>query len=141
MVVPWLEALGGSVHRYAERGAGDVLVAHLGDHSAARRPILLLGHVDTVWPIGTLERLPIRIDQAEVHGPGVLDMKAGVVMAVEALRLVQQVDPQRPVVLLLSADEETGSHHSRALIEKIAAGCRAVFVMEPAQGAEHNAQP
>jgi glutamate carboxypeptidase len=61
-------------------------------------------------------------------------MKAGVVMALEAMKLVWEVDAGRPVVLLLSGDEETGSHHSRDLIEEIAKGCRAVFVLEPAQG-------
>jgi glutamate carboxypeptidase len=61
-------------------------------------------------------------------------MKAGVVMALEAIKLAGEVDPDRPVVLLLSGDEETGSRYSRELIEEIAKGCRAVFVLEPAQG-------
>ena len=68
------------------------------------------------------------------YGPGALDMKAGVVMALEAIRLVREIDADRPIVLLLSGDEETGSRHSRALIEQVAKECRAVFVLEPAQG-------
>jgi glutamate carboxypeptidase len=63
-------------------------------------------------------------------------MKAGVVMALTAMKLVREVDADRPVVLLLSGDEETGSYHSRELIEEIAKECRAVFVLEPAQGTQ-----
>jgi glutamate carboxypeptidase len=96
--------------------------------------VLLLGHLDTVWPVGTLARMPWRVQEGWAFGPGVLDMKAGVVMALEAIKLVREIDPDRPVVLLLSGDEETGSRYSRELIEEIAKGCRAVFVLEPAQG-------
>jgi glutamate carboxypeptidase len=96
--------------------------------------VLLLGHLDTVWPMGTLARMPWRVSDGWAYGPGVLDMKAGVVMALAAMRLVRKVDDERPVVLLLSGDEETGSLHSRELIEEVATKCRAVFVLEPAQG-------
>jgi glutamate carboxypeptidase len=78
--------------------------------------------------------MPWRVADGGAFGPGVLDMKAGVVMALSAIRLVREVDAERPVVLLLSGDEETGSRHSRELIEEIARECRAVFVLEPAQG-------
>jgi glutamate carboxypeptidase len=97
---------------------------------------MLLGHLDTLWPVGTLVRMPWRVDRGRAYGPGVLDMKAGVVMAVAAMKLARQVDAGRPVVLLLSGDEETGSRHSRELIEELAKECRAVFVLEPAQGPE-----
>jgi glutamate carboxypeptidase len=95
---------------------------------------LLLGHLDTVWPIGTLDRMPWRTEEGWAYGPGVLDMKAGVVMALEAIRLVRELDAAKPIILLLSGDEETGSRHSRELIEQVAKECRAVFVLEPAQG-------
>jgi glutamate carboxypeptidase len=78
--------------------------------------------------------MPWRVEDGWAYGPGVLDMKAGVVMALMALKLVRELDADCPAVLLLSGDEETGSHHSRELIEEIAKGCRAVFVLEPAQG-------
>ncbi len=78
--------------------------------------------------------MPWRVQDGWAYGPGVLDMKAGVVMALAAMKLVGEVDAGRPVVLLLSGDEETGSHQSRELIEEIATGCRAAFVLEPAQG-------
>jgi glutamate carboxypeptidase len=113
-----------------------VLEARFGNPQGERKPVLLLGHLDTVWPIGTLARMPWRVENGRAFGPGVLDMKAGVVMALEAMRLVREVDVDRPVVLLLSGDEEMGSHHSRELIEEIAKECRAAFVLEPAEGPE-----
>jgi glutamate carboxypeptidase len=78
--------------------------------------------------------MPWRVEDGWAYGPGVLDMKAAVVMALTAMKLVREVDADRPVVLLLSGDEETGSRHSRELIEQVAKVCRAVFVLEPAQG-------
>lgn len=133
-VTHWAGELGGAVTRHRRSGSGGVLEVRFGKVSATRKPVLLLGHLDTVWPIGTLARMPWRIEDGWAYGPGVLDMKAGVVMALEAIRLVREIDADRPVVLLLSGDEETGSRHSRALIEQIAKECRAVFVLEPAQG-------
>lgn len=136
----WLAAMGGRVERHPPRiGAGDalvagVMVARFGAEADPRRPVLLLGHLDTVWPVGTLERMPFRTTDGWTSGPGVLDMKAGVAMAMAALGLVQRQDPDRPVVLLLSGDEETGSHGSRERIEQVARECSAVFVLEPAQG-------
>src|SRR5579859_6899554 len=134
MVAEWAEELGGRVLRHLRAGSAGVLEARFGDPDDPRRPVLLLGHLDTVWPVGTLVRMPWRVEDGWARGPGVLDMKAGVVIALEALRLIREMDPARPVVLLLSGDEETGSHHSRELIEAVARGCRAVFVLEPAQG-------
>jgi glutamate carboxypeptidase len=134
MAAGWAEELEGRVERHTRSGSGGVLEARFGNADDGRRPVLLLGHLDTVWPVGTLARMPWRVEDGWAFGPGVLDMKAGVVMALEAMRLVREVDADRPVVLLLSGDEETGSHHSRELIEEVAKGCRAAFVLEPAQG-------
>jgi glutamate carboxypeptidase len=93
--------------------------------------VLLLGHVDTVWPLGTLARWPFAVsaDGATATGPGVFDMKAGVVMGVHAL-----VAAGLPVgaAMLLTTDEELGSPTSRALIEEVAASVEAVLVLEPA---------
>jgi glutamate carboxypeptidase len=136
MVAAWAEELGGRVNRHARSSSGGVLEVRFGNSArhSGRRPVLLLGHLDTVWPVGTLARMPWRVEDGRAYGPGVLDMKAGVVMALAAMKLVREVDVDRPVVLLLSGDEETGSHHSRELIEEVAKGCRAAFVLEPAQG-------
>jgi glutamate carboxypeptidase len=136
VVATWAEALGARVKRHPRSGSGGVLEARFGKPDPSRKPVLLLGHLDTVWPVGTLARMPWRVEDGWAYGPGVLDMKAGVVMALAAMKLVREVDADCPAVLLLSGDEETGSHHSRALIEEIAKECRAAFVLEPAQGPE-----
>ena len=103
-----------------------------------RKPLMLLGHLDTVWPMGTLAGMPWRQAPDEegrmrLWGPGVLDMKAGVVMALAAMEALKG-QLTRPVVLLLNPDEETGSEVSRPHTERIARDCDAVFVLEPAQG-------
>jgi glutamate carboxypeptidase len=134
IVAGWVEELGGQVKRHARNGSGGILESRFGNPQDERKPVLLLGHLDTVWPIGTLARMPWRVEDGWAYGPGVLDMKAGVVMALTAMKLVREMDADRPVVLLLSGDEETGSRHSRELIETIAKECRAVFVLEPAEG-------
>lgn len=100
-------------------------------HDGIGRPVLLLGHLDTVWPRGTLGRMPLRLEGERFHGPGVFDMKAGLVVAVHALAelLRQQACP--PVELLVTVDEEVGSTASRPLIEELARRCRRVLVFEP----------
>lgn len=132
VVAGWAGELGG----VCRTDSGGVLEIRFGHAGATRKPVLLLGHLDTVWPLGTLAGMPWRVEDGWAYGPGVLDMKAGVVMALEAVRLAREADAERPIVLLLSADEETGSHRSRTRIEQVAKECRAVFVLEPAQGAQ-----
>jgi glutamate carboxypeptidase len=102
---------------------------------------MLLGHLDTVWPTGTLEEMPFRVEKGRVWGPGTLDMKAGVAMAFTAIEYLQEhpAFAKRPIVLLLVSDEEVGSPASRALTEKIARECEAVYVLEPAQGLDPGA--
>ena len=133
-VAGWVGELGGTVTHHTRSGSGGILEARFGNPSETRKPVLLLGHLDTVWPLGTLTGMPWRVEENWAYGPGVLDMKAGVVMALEAIRMAREVDAARPIILLLSGDEETGSRHSRELIEQVAKECRAVFVLEPAQG-------
>lgn len=125
----WIEQLNGRLFRQS-----GVLEGRFGTASDARKPLILLGHLDTVWSRGTLQRMPVRVEEGWAYGPGILDMKAGVVMALEAVRLAAEVDPGRPILMLLSGDEETGSHRSRHVIEETARGAAAVFVLEPAQG-------
>jgi glutamate carboxypeptidase len=110
-----------------------------GDHLIARFPgkpserILLLGHTDTVWPAGEITKRPFKIDSGRAFGPGVFDMKAGIVLmwlAIDALHKMYGHLPKSLTVLLVS-DEEIGSHSSRPVIESEATACRAVFVLEP----------
>src|SRR5256884_3870033 len=105
-----------------------------GDHLEIRvgsgvRPIVLLCHHDTVWPAGTLARLPFLVEGDRVTGPGSYDMKAGIVEAAFAL---EGAKPSRPVIVLSTSDEEIGSTSSRTLIEETARQAEAVLVLEPA---------
>lgn len=100
--------------------------------------ILLLGHSDTVYPVGTLKTMPFREADGRLWGPGVLDMKAGIVLLIFAVRALRELDRpvRRRVVLQLNADEEVGSDSSRPLTEHEARRSAAVLVLEPATGLE-----
>jgi glutamate carboxypeptidase len=98
----------------------------LGD---GRRRVLVLGHHDTVWPHGSLERHPFDVAAGVLRGPGCLDMKTGVVMAFAAVAMLPDVDG---VTILVTGDEELGSPSSRSLIEDEARGCDAALVLEAA---------
>jgi glutamate carboxypeptidase len=128
-------ALGGRVRLHRQKVFGNLLEARFGPQKSKRKPILLLGHLDTVWPLGTLKDMPFRVAKGRVWGPGVLDMKAGVAMALTAIAILEEQQRlKRPVILLLNSDEEVGSSASRPLTEKLAQQCEAVYVLEPAQG-------
>ena len=114
-----------------------------GDHFEARvgggaRRILLLGHCDTVWPIGTIERLPCRIEGDRLTGPGSFDMKYGDVQALWGLRLVSEggLGADKTFVFFGNTDEEVGSPTSRPIIERLARDAECVLVLEPAVGPE-----
>jgi glutamate carboxypeptidase len=131
----WIRSQGGSSRRNRQKAAGDLLIGRFGPARGGGKPLMLLGHLDTVWPVGTLGRMPFRVRKGRAWGPGVLDMKGGLVMALTALEvLVEARRLVRPVIFLLNSDEETGSEHSRALSEALALQCSSVFVLEPAQG-------
>jgi glutamate carboxypeptidase len=131
--------LGGRVHLHRQRQFGNILEVRFGPRPAPSRsfarPVLLLGHLDTVWPLGTLHSMPCRIRDGRLWGPGTLDMKAGVAMAFTAIELLHEANLlRRELVLLLNSDEEIGSPASRPITESLARACQAVFVLEPAQG-------
>jgi glutamate carboxypeptidase len=129
------KAAGWRVRRHRQKAYGDCLELRIGPERSSRKPLLLLGHLDTVWPKGTLATMPFKVEKKRVWGPGVLDMKAGVVIGLEAVRLLcEQNALARSVCMLLVGDEEIGSHASRPLTEKIAQQCAGVYVLEPAQG-------
>ncbi len=124
------ERRGGRVRLHRQRELGDHLRA---DFSGAGRPILLLGHMDTVWDVGTLARMPLKEERGRLYGPGVLDMKSGIALMLHALEALAERGPRRLTALLVS-DEEIGSRSSRALTEKLATESAAVLVLEPAAG-------
>jgi glutamate carboxypeptidase len=127
--------LGGRVTLHPQAAAGDHLQVTFGGRAHVK-PILLLGHLDTVWPLGTLQSMPVRENGGKLYGPGVFDMKAGVAMMLHAIAMLQKIHGwlPRPVTVLLVSDEEIGSASSRAMTEKLAKEHAAVLVLEPSFG-------
>lgn len=122
---------GGHVETVKHPVAGDRLLCHLGD---GPKQVLLVGHYDTVWPIGEAGRRPFRIENGNAYGPGVYDMKAGLLQAIFALKALVQSErfpADKRVTLLINSDEEIGSPTSRELIEQAAREAAAAFVLEP----------
>jgi glutamate carboxypeptidase len=130
------EALGGHSKFHHIQNFGDHLQV---DFAAERggRPILLLGHIDTVYPLGTLATMPCRIADGQLWGPGALDMKSGIALmlhALDGLRTWHSDSLPRPVTVLLVSDEEVGSDSSRRITESLARKSAAVLVLEPSYG-------
>jgi glutamate carboxypeptidase len=126
---------GASVERVsAPDGYGEHFILRAFDNaSSAERPLLLLGHTDTVHPRGTLAARPWRETEGRIYAPGVYDMKAACAVALEAIKAcdVLSLKPRRPVVLLLTCDEESGSFSGRELVEREASRAEYVLVLEP----------
>ena len=125
-----LRAMGARVTRLEREKAGDHLRAEFGGGPGQG---LILSHFDTVWPVGQLDRMPLRLEAGCLHGPGVYDMKGGIAIALLAIRALQAVAPARlpHLVMLATTDEEIGSLTSREAIEDEARRSNAVLVMEP----------
>ena len=121
---------GAAVLLHPQTAVGDLVEAHWGE---GRGGILLLAHMDTVHPVGTLERMPFREADGRIMGPGVEDMKGGIVVGLTALAaLAEHQAFIRPVTALFTSDEEIGSPASRPLIESLARQSELVLVLEPA---------
>jgi glutamate carboxypeptidase len=122
--------------RIDRRTAGPGTAAHLiGTWPGEGPRVLLLGHVDTVWPLGQIQRQPLETREGKMFGPGIFDMKAGLAIATTAVRVVTSLVPaaSRPATTFLATtDEEIGSGSSRALIEELARESAFVLVIEPA---------
>lgn len=134
IIVQAFEEAGGKlVDRYSQPELGDHYRLQYGD---ASEQILLLCHFDTVWPIGETQRRPFTIENGHAKGPGVHDMKAGIIIALFALKAIQtlRLRPRRELVFLLTSDEEIGSPTSRALIEAEGKKSNCCFVLEGAHG-------
>ncbi len=114
-------------------GRGRHVVARLPGREAGLEPVVVLGHLDTVHPRGTILERPFRVVDGRAEGPGTFDMKAGLAILAEVLLLFREagVQPRRPVTVLVTCDEEIGSTTSRSLIEATARGAAAVLVLEP----------
>jgi glutamate carboxypeptidase len=127
-----LVACGAGVERHDAPGFGRNLLARIGGEVDAA-PVVILAHMDTVHPIGSLAARPFRVEDGRAYGPGLYDMKAGLATAVEALTRLHAAGrrPRRPVHVLVTCDEEIGSHSAHDLIVSQARGAAAVLVPEP----------
>jgi len=121
--------LGGQVEIIPNTETGDHMLSKWG---SGNNGILLLCHMDTVYPLGTLQKTPFREQYDKIFGPGTMDMKAGIVISLAAIEQAQAQGLNRPVMLLCTSDEEIGSHTSRTHIERLAKESALVLVMEPA---------
>lgn len=133
-----LEAVGLRTERIDGEETGGRLEAHSADGAEGDKTQLLVGHADTVWPLGTAEEDPPSIDDDVLEGPGALDMKGGLAQAVFALRALDalSLEPSVPVSVLVSSDEEVGSPESKPRIVELSKRADRVFVLEPASGPE-----
>ncbi len=127
---------GGCPSRVPCAGAAAAVRVAFAGREPGSAPLLLIGHLDTVWPVGTAAARPFRTDGELAFGPGVFDMKAGLVQGLFALSALRALgrSPRRPVVFLATPDEELGSRASRAVIEAEARRAAAALVLEPAAG-------
>jgi glutamate carboxypeptidase len=127
-----LRGLGGETEIVDNAAGGNHVVARFTGPDQ-KSPALVLGHFDTVWPIGTLARMPVREETGRLFGPGIFDMKASLVMTNQVLEAFQALGltMPRPLIVLYTSDEEIGSPGSRPLIEDLARKCEYVLVLEP----------
>lgn len=135
---PAFEELGFSVRRVRGRRSGDHFLATPRGRLSGRPRQLLVGHTDTVWPMGTLDRMPVRIEDRTVYGPGTLDMKGGLTQAVFALRALRALgrEPEVDPIIFFNADEEVGSPDSKKHVRRLARVVSRAWVLEPALGEE-----
>jgi glutamate carboxypeptidase len=133
--------LGGEIRFHRAQDFGNHLQVNFGGKSA--KPVLLLGHYDTVYPLGTLASMPCSVVGNKLTGPGVLDMKSGIALMLHAIAGLQQWDKQesrgelpRPINILLVSDEEVGSDSSRKITQALAKRAASVLVLEPSYGRE-----
>jgi glutamate carboxypeptidase len=129
----YFEAVGGHAHVHHAADFGDNLQIDFPGREKIK-PVLLLGHFDTVYPLGTLATMPCHVAAGRLHGPGVLDMKSGIALMLYAIEALQawHAGLPRPVTVFLVSDEEVGSHSSRKITEALARESAGVLVLEPA---------
>lgn len=123
-----LRDIGAAVTRLPQTDRGDHIRA---EFAGGPRRVMLLGHFDTVWDVGQIDRMPLREENGRLHGPGVYDMKASIAVSLLAVRAAMRAGGAPRIVMLWTTDEEVGSTTSRALIEAEARMSDAVFVLEP----------
>jgi len=127
---------GAKVTRFPQKEVGDLHLVEFGgpSRSAADGRILVLTHIDTVWPVGKINKMPFYISGDKVYGPGVLDMKGGLVAALFALKALHQLNirPARRIAVFINSAEEIGHEASHEIIARLAGASKIVLCLEPA---------
>ena len=138
LLEPAFKDLGYEVRAVRGRVSGDHFYARPRGRSSGTPAQLLIGHTDTVWPLKTLGRMPIHVDDGRLHGPGTLDMKGGLTQMIFALRLLRAIgrEPEVDPVIFINSDEEVGSPDSKRWVRRLAQGVDRALVLEPSLGAE-----
>ena len=133
-----LQNFGMKIIRVPGRTSGGMLYASPEKRGHNRLTQMIIGHYDTVWPIGTIKNMPFRIDGSKIFGPGIYDMKAGIAQAVFALETIQKLgfEPEIIPIIFFNSDEEIGSRDSTRYIRKLSQCMSRVFVLEPSLGLE-----
>jgi len=133
-----LEQMGFRICRIPGRNSGGMLYASYPSRDKGAKAQLMLGHYDTVWPLGTLSHMPFEVDGDIIRGPGVYDMKGGIVQALLALKTLRHfgIEPKVSPTIFLNSDEEIGSRESGRYIAALAAHMERVFVLEPSLGVD-----
>jgi len=135
-LVQELKKNGAKVTRYPQEEIGDIFVAEYPAKKTKERKehILLLGHIDTVWPVGKIDEMPFYLSENKLSGPGVLDMKAGIVMAATAIKTLNDLNivPEKKIVLFVNSAEEIGHKNAYEIIQKLAKRSALVLCLEPA---------
>jgi glutamate carboxypeptidase len=129
----WAQGLGAKVEIHEQQRVGNVTICYWNSH-LHEKPILILCHLDTVHPVGSVEKRPTHSEGDILYGVGSYDMKAGITVAQVVIEELHKLNkfPQRPIILFLNTDEEKGSHFSRELIETMGKQAGLALVMEPA---------
>lgn len=133
-VIKEMAGLGVKIKRMPQKETGDFyLIEYIPAATTEGKPILLLGHTDTVWPVGTLDKMPFYIEGEKIYGPGVLDMKAGLVSAIYAIKAIISLglNPRRKIWFFLNSAEETGNDESHKKISELARKSGLVLCLEP----------